>query len=156
MLKIYLLWPGKTKVSWLQDGIEFYLKKLRNYYQVKLTATRAARGRGKRKTDILEKEAEYMRKALPQRGYRVALDLKGKPLSSEELARFIKKVEETGVRNLTFIIGGAYGMAPGLLNECDFSIALSRMTFTHEMSRLILLEQLYRAAGINAGSPYHH
>ena len=140
----------------MQDGIEFYLKKLGNYYQVKPTATRAARYTGKRKAEILEKEAGYMRKALPKRGCTVALDLKGKPLSSEELAEFIKKVEEGGERNLTFMIGGAYGMAPGLLRECNFSISLSRMTFTHEMSRLILLEQLYRAACINAGSPYHH
>ncbi len=155
-MKIYLLWPGKTKAGWLQDGIDFYLKKLGNYYQVKQTATRAARGKGKRKAEILEREAGFMRKAAAKRSFTVALDLKGKPLSSEELAGFIKKVEERGERNLTFMIGGAYGMAPGLLSDCNFRMSLSRMTFTHEMSRLILLEQLYRAACINAGSPYHH
>jgi len=64
--------------------------------------------------------------------------------------------KETGERELTFIVGGAYGLAPSFLGECNFTLSLSRMTFTHDMSRLILVEQLYRAASINAGSPYHH
>ncbi len=155
-MKIYLLWPGKTKEKWLRDGLDFYLKKLRNYYQVKVTEVKAARGPGKRRKELLEREAQSMKKALTPKGRRVALDLSGRLLSSEEMALFLKKSEDTGERYLSFVVGGAYGMSPDFLKECDFSLSLSRMTFTHDMSRLILLEQLYRAASINAGSPYHH
>jgi len=156
MLKIYLLWPGKTKEKWLQDGLDFYLKKLGNYYQVKVIQAKAAKGPGKIRKELLEKEASFLKKALPQRGFRVALDPGGRGLSSEELAGLMKRKEETGERELTFIVGGAYGLAPSFLGECNFTLSLSRMTFTHDMSRLILVEQLYRAASINAGSPYHH
>ncbi len=155
-MNIYLLCPGKTRKQWLQDGIEFYLRKLRNYYQVKLIVTRAAKGREKQKAALMEKEATAMRKAMPDRSYLIGLDVKGKALSSHELAKLMSKLEYRAVKNVTFIIGGAYGSAPGLLKECDTTISLSRMTFTHDMSRLILLEQLYRAGSINAGSPYHH
>ena len=156
MLKIYLLWPGKTKEKWLQTGIEFYLKRLKNYYQVKLIATRASKGSKKRRADILKTEAAFLKKALPAHGYKVALAVEGKPMTSRGLASFLKGLENAGERNLTFVIGGPYGLSGEFLNECNFSLRLSRMTFTHEMSRLILLEQLYRASSINAGSPYHH
>ncbi len=156
MLKIYLLWPGKTKERWLQDGLDFYLKKLRNYYQVKLLPTKAAKGPMKRKKELMDREAQFLNRALPKNSYKIALDLNGRNLSSREFASFLKEREELGDRDIAFVIGGAFGLAKRLLDECNFSLCLSRMTFTHEMSRLILLEQLYRAATINTGSPYHH
>ncbi len=155
-MKIYLLWPGKIKARWLQDGLEFYLKKLGNYYQVKLQQTKAAKGNVKKRQEIVEKEGAFLKRAVPQGCYKIALDLHGKSLSSEELAFMLKNREEQGSRRLAFIIGGAYGLSQAVLQDCDFSMSLSRLTFTHEMARLILMEQLYRAATINAGSPYHH
>ncbi len=155
-MKIYLLWPGKTKEKWLRDGLDFYLKKLRNYYQVKVAEVKPGKGPGKRKTELMNREALHMERALPKRGRKVALDRCGKMLSSTELARFMSRVEYSGEGKVCFLIGGAFGMAPSLLEQCDLVLSFSKMTFTHDMSRLILLEQLYRAASINAGSPYHH
>ena len=118
--------------------------------------TKTARGKGKKKDQLIESEALFLKKALPARGFHVALDANGKMYSSKGLARLVKELEERGLGSVSFMIGGAYGISRKLLNECDLCLSLSKMTFTHEMSRLILVEQLYRAASINAGSPYHH
>ncbi|RUM88778.1 MAG: hypothetical protein DSZ23_04135, partial [Thermodesulfatator sp.] len=97
MLKINLLWPGKTKERWLQVGLDFYLKKLGNYYQVKVINTKTARGKGKKKDQLIESEALFLKKALPARGFHVALDANGKMYSSKGLAKLVKELEERGL-----------------------------------------------------------
>lgn len=104
----------------------------------------------------MEQEGLALLKALPKGARVVVLDIRGKAMSSEALARFLQKEADSGTRDLCFIIGGAYGLSHEVLKAAHLRLSLSPMTFTHDMSRLILLEQLYRAATINAGEPYHH
>jgi 23S rRNA (pseudouridine1915-N3)-methyltransferase len=157
MLKIHLLWPGKTKEKWLRDGINFYIKRIKNYYQVNQIETRAASGKIKNREQALDIEAKGLERAMLSLSSRlVVLDVEGKDISSEGLADFLKDLEYYGTGDVMFVIGGAYGLAKQIIDRADLRLSMSRMTFTHEMSRLILVEQIYRAATINAGSPYHH
>ncbi len=157
MLKIYLLWPGKTKEPWLRQGIEYYIKRLKNYYQVNVIETRAAKQKNAQKEQLIKKEEAYITDAIKKlKGQLIILDIKGAELNSTELAKFIEAKQNYGVTSLIFVIGGAYGLSENFLKKADFKLSLSKLTFTHEMSRLILIEQLYRAASIIKGSPYHH
>jgi len=157
MLKIYLLWPGKTKEPWLKQGIEYYIKRLKNYYQVNVIETRATKQKGIKKEAFIKKEEKYILEAIKKiKAQVIVLDVKGKELSSTQLAEFIKSKQESGSINLLFVIGGAYGLSEDFLKMATLKLSLSKLTFTHEMSRLILVEQLYRAATIINGSPYHH
>lgn len=122
--------------------------------------TRAARYSQHKERQAINFESKQIQRALKNlkkdRGYLIVLDSKGKKISSEALARFLKSKQELGINSFTFIIGGAYGLSDEIKKDADMILSLSDMTFTHEMTRLILVEQIYRAASINAGSPYHH
>ncbi len=157
MLKVYLLWPGKTKEPWIKEGLDFYLKRLKNYYQVTIIETRPSRQKGKNPEQSIKEEGRFLLEQIKKIGAECyVLDVKGREISSEGLAKLIKEKEETGQKGIVFVIGGAYGIDEEVLKKANKAISLSKMTFTHEMARLILLEQLYRAASINTGSPYHH
>jgi len=119
--------------------------------------TRAAKALGHDFIKAIDKESKEMLKALTKfRGHVVALDVEGRMLSSRGLAEFLRKRQDNSVGAFCFVIGGAYGLSKRIKERADTILSLSPMTFTHEMSRLILIEQLYRAASINAGTPYHH
>ncbi|MBI4796440.1 MAG: 23S rRNA (pseudouridine(1915)-N(3))-methyltransferase RlmH, partial [Deltaproteobacteria bacterium] len=100
------------------------------------------------------REGERLRAAIPAKTYVVALDPRGKELTTEEFAAWLT-AREVDARPLTFLIGGHLGLDAVTLNKAHERLALSRLTLTHELSRLVLLEQLYRAATIKAGHPYH-
>ena len=141
----------------MKQGIEFFLKRLRNYYQVNVVETRAAKFSQREMDRAAKQEAQHLAKALSRnRDFLVVLDMTGKEMSSEELASFLKKRQEMGTGSFCFLVGGAYGVTEEIKKGANLVLSLSKMTFTHEMARLILVEQLYRAASINAGSPYHH
>lgn len=106
--------------------------------------------------EALRLEAQSLLKALPEGAFSVALDQRGRMLDSPGLAGFLTDLDEKGVRDLAIFVGGHFGLAPELLERADTTLSLSRMTFTHEMARLILVEQIYRACTIRAGEPYHH
>ena len=101
-------------------------------------------------------EAEALLRAVSDRAFVIALDAGGKMMDSPRLAGLLTRMEETGTRDLAMIIGGSMGLAPEILSRADMTLSLSPMTFTHDMTRLILLEQLYRACTIRSGQPYHH
>ncbi len=114
----------------------------------KITKSRAAE-------DILDAEAERILKHVDASSLSVALDRTGEKLSSEELAGWLGEKQNTGHNQFTFILGGALGLSARVLSTCAFRLSLSRMTFTHEMSLVILLEQIYRAFSILKGTKYH-
>ncbi len=119
--------------------------------------TRAAKALGHDFNKAIDKESKEILKALNKfRGHVVALDVEGRMLSSRGLADFLRKKQDNGVGAFCFVIGGAYGLSANIKKRADTILSLSPMTFTHEMSRIIVIEQLYRAASINAGTPYHH
>ncbi|MHB8151001.1 MAG: 23S rRNA (pseudouridine(1915)-N(3))-methyltransferase RlmH, partial [Desulfobulbia bacterium] len=104
---------------------------------------------------LQNEEAQILLGSVPQSAKVVALAPLGQQLSSEELADLLCRWEDQGVREIVFLIGGPTGLAPKLVEKADYVLSLSRMTFTHEMARMLVLEQLYRAFSIKAGTGYH-
>ena len=146
-MKINLIWVGKTKEPFIHEGLQKYLKLLKPYANVVITEIReekvkdAGRMLGKESERIQNLKTPYM-----------LLDEKGETLDSVEFARFIEKQGSSA----TFLLGGAYGVSEDVKAKAKKKIRLSSMTFTHEMSRLIFLEQLYRAFTILQKRGYHH
>ncbi len=101
------------------------------------------------------REGERILKALKEEAFAVALAVEGRPLSSEELAAFLEKKTVEGTSHIAFLIGGSLGLSPEVMRRADFALSFSRMTFPHQMMRVILLEQVYRAERIRRGEPYH-
>jgi len=148
------LWPGKTKNRYLRFLQEDYLAKIKLLSRVNLVETAAAKGLDEKHPElIMEKEARGLEKYLKD-GYIICLSDKGKELTSEELARLIEQQAAISSRNLIFLVGGFLGLAPRLMAKADLKLSLSRMTFSHELARVVLLEQVYRALSLIKGYSY--
>ncbi len=146
--------PGKTKSSFLVNGITEYLERLQHYAKVTVKTIKTGAMQGSDEV-IKQKEAALLLARLVPGTTLVALDAKGVQYTSTEFSRLINRWESMGVRHVSFVIGGPLGLDEGLLKRADHRISLSKMTFTHDMVRLFLLEQLYRAYTIKAGEKYH-
>jgi 23S rRNA (pseudouridine1915-N3)-methyltransferase len=148
---------NKTRDAWLRAGIEHYIKKIEHYLHVQVLQVRGIRfARNMKPDEIMKREAKFIVKVLPKGTFVVALDVRGRMVDSHGLARMLTDLEARGVRDLAMVIGGASGLAPEIIKRADKRLSLSPMTFTHDMARLILVEQIYRACTIKAGEPYHH
>lgn len=152
-MHITILVPGKTKESYIQQGVDEFLKRLSRYTKATLVEVKM-RGMAAKSGDK-DLEAEILLERIPTGSYLVALDPHGQALSSEQLAKTIHQLENQGTGGMTFIIGGPLGVSEKILSQSSLVLSLSKMTFTHDMARLLLAEQLYRAYSINAGSGYH-
>jgi 23S rRNA (pseudouridine1915-N3)-methyltransferase len=156
-MKITLLCVGKTRERFLQEGIEKYLRYLRPYASVEVRELREERIADlKDAPRVRQREAERIFKALPQGGRVVALDERGAEYTSHGFAVFINEALEQGVRELWFVIGGSLGLDESVTEKAQATVAVSRWTLTHEMARVVLLEQLYRAFTIIKGKTYHY
>lgn len=145
-MKIRILWVGKTKERYLAEGIDRYLKLLSHMARVSVLEIKEEKG--KERTASLSGEGG---KILKQTQSYFLLDARGRAYSSEEFSMFLK--DRTGV---DFVIGGPYGVSDEVRDRALGVISLSRMTFTHDMARLVLLEQVYRGMTIMKGMEYHH
>jgi 23S rRNA (pseudouridine1915-N3)-methyltransferase len=155
-MKIHLVFVGKTRELYLREGIEDFLGRLRRYAQVEVKTVRSERlARESQATRVVTAESQKVAAAVPRNAHFVVLDQQGKQMSSEGLAHWWLKLEQAGCRELCFAVGGVLGFSNELRNQAQTVLALSKMTYTHEMSRLILLEQLYRACTIMRGEKYH-
>jgi 23S rRNA (pseudouridine1915-N3)-methyltransferase len=155
-MKIHLIFVGKTRELYLREGIEDFLKRLRRYVQVEVKTVRSERlTREGQATRVVAAESEKVASAVPRDAHFVVLDRQGKHLSSKGLAHWWQRLEEGGCRKLCFAVGGVLGFSNEMRSKAHTLLALSKMTYTHEMSRLILLEQLYRACTIMRGEKYH-
>jgi len=156
-MKIKLLMIGKTAFSYLEEGMELYLKRLVHYTDLTLEiipdVKRTAATSPQKLKDL---EAEAILKKIGPRDVIVLLDEYGKTFSSLKFAAQVQKWMQTGDKNMVFIIGGAFGFGNALHEKALMKISLSEMTFSHQMVRLIFLEQLYRAFTIIKNEPYHH
>jgi 23S rRNA (pseudouridine1915-N3)-methyltransferase len=146
MQKIRLIWVGKTKERYLSEGINYYLKLLTP--MTRLAVAEIKEEKGKARGTSLAAEAQRI---LKQSDGFYLLDERGKHYSSPELAGFLKERQD-----LDFVLGGAFGVSDEVRERSKGCIALSKMTLTHEMARLLFLEQLYRAYTILKGKEYHH
>lgn len=153
-MKYDILLLGKTKENFLSTGIQEYLKRLKHYTTVTLRELKPKKVKGGEQY-IKDQEAALLLDAVKPSTYMVALDERGRTCTSREFAEIITKLELQGVKHVSFLIGGPLGLSSTILERARLSLSLSQMTFTHDMVRLFLLEQLYRAYTIKAGEKYH-
>ncbi len=160
MLRIKIISVGKLKEKYLKDGIKEYAKRLSSYCKlsfIELADESIAKANSSKAEEdkIKNAEADRIKKHIKQGDYVIALDLKGKLLSSEDLASHIDKLAITGKSDIVFIIGGSLGLADEILKMSDFRLCFSAMTFPHQLMKLILIEQIYRSFKIIKGETYH-
>lgn len=158
-MKITLITVGKIKEKYLKDAIDEYSKRLSKYCKLEIIEV-ADEKTLDNASDIVEdairsKEAERILKHIKDDAYVITLEINGKQLSSEELADKVDKLGVQGVSHIIFIIGGSIGLGKEVLQKSDFALSFSKMTFPHQLMRVVLLEQVYRSYRIINGEPYH-
>jgi 23S rRNA (pseudouridine1915-N3)-methyltransferase len=148
---------GKENEEYIRSGVAEFTKRISRYYKVKWVIIPVPKNAGMlSEMDLKKKEGEMIMQWLKKDDYMIALDEKGTQLSSEQLADFILKKSNQGIRNLVFVIGGAFGLSDEVLKHAKFRWSLSRLTFPHQLVRLMLAEQVYRACTIIHNEKYHH
>ncbi len=158
-MKISIVAAGKIKEKYLRDGIAEFTKRLKPFTQIEFLEINEEKMKDNpspaEKAAVLKAEGERLLKKVPAGSYLIVLDVVGKAISSEELSQKIDTLTLNGHSHITFLIGGAFGLSQEIRNRADERISFSRMTFTHQMIRLLLIEQIYRAFKISRGEKYH-
>ncbi|GAA0781455.1 23S rRNA (pseudouridine(1915)-N(3))-methyltransferase RlmH [Hathewaya limosa] len=158
-MNITLITVGKIKEKFLKDAIAEYSKRLSKYCKVNIVEVPDEKtpdnASEKEELAIKEKEGDLILKYIKDNMYVVALDLKGENLTSPEFAEFIRKLGVKGESNITFVIGGSLGISEKVLKRANYKLCFSKMTFPHQLFRVMLLEQIYRGFRIIKGEPYH-
>ena len=156
MVKVSFLWVGRTRDADLARGIERYVGRLERYADVSVHVAAEARGAaGARPEYLAGQEGRALMRKLARRGHLVGLDPHGESLTSETFARALESSLTAGGGHVQFVLGGPDGLSPEVRGRMDRLVSLTPMTLTHEMARLLLLEQVYRAFTILRGGPYH-
>lgn len=156
-MKIQLWSVGKDHEPYIRAGVEDFSKRIARYYPVEWKIIPAPRNTASlSQADLKKKEADTILDGLQKGDCLVALDEHGKQWNSQELAQFMQTRANESLRNLVFLIGGAYGLGDGVLKRADHRWSLSQLTFPHQLVRLVLAEQLYRACTIQRNEKYHH
>lgn len=158
-MQIHIIAIGKIREAYIREGIEVYRTRLSTWHRISMTDLPEERIPEKcsdaDKQLAKEKEGKRLIAAAPERTVRVALDPMGDMLSSSELSARMAQWQLKGEGSLSFFIGGPLGLSPSVTRHADLVLSLSRMTFPHQLVRLILIEQIYRADCICRGIPYH-
>ena len=153
-MRLKILWPGKTRNTFLRELQNDYLKRINRLERCELIETKEARGVTERsEKKILSYEADGLEKHIKD-DYIICLFDKGKEMNSEEFAHFLEEKGSCSTHGITFIVGGFLGLANGILDRANFLLSLSKMTFSHELTRIVLLEQIYRSLTITHGRQY--
>jgi len=154
LIKLSIIQIGKTKDAWLNEGIAEYIKRLSAFVNLEVMELQDESLKNSGNPALVkEKEAVTILKRISKEDYVILLDEKGDAKTSLEFADFLINLSDS--RNVVFVIGGVFGVAPSIFNRANSCLALSRFTFTHRMARLILVEQIYRAMMIKANRNYH-
>ncbi len=158
-MKITIACVGKIKEKYLTAGIEEFTKRLTPFCKLETVAINEEKMPDNpapaEKEQVLAKETARLLAIIPENSYVILLDVIGKQISSPELANKIDSLALSGHSHITFVIGGAFGYTDALRKRADFALSFSKMTFTHQMIRLLLIEQIYRAFKISRGEKYH-
>ncbi len=158
-MKITIVSVGSIKEKYLNDAIKEYEKRLSKYTKIEFIRVNdeaiADHPSSKEIESVKDKEAERLIKSLPKDCYKIALNLKGEMLSSPELAKKISSIFDYKNSHIAFVIGGSLGLGERLLEQMDYHLCFSKMTFPHQLMQVILLEQIYRAFKINHNEIYH-
>ena len=155
-MKIKLILVGKTDTAYLSEGIELYCKRISHYIDFKIEVIPDIKGKKLNTAEQKNSEGILILKQTENDDYIVLLDEGGSEMKSVEFANFLNKRMVSGCRNLCFVVGGAFGFSKDVYDAASYKISLSRMTFPHQLVRLIFVEQLYRAFAILSNEPYHH
>ena len=158
-MRITVVCIGKIKEKYLKLGIDEFSKRLSKYCKlevIELDDEKAPENLSDKEMNIIkDKEGKKILNKLKDNSYVIALAIDGKNLSSEELANRIEDLSVNGISHIVFVIGGSLGLSDDVLRRANYKLSFSKMTFPHQLMRLILLEQVYRAYRINNGEPYH-
>lgn len=158
-MKITVVCVGKIKEKFFGDAIREYEKRLSRYCKLSIVELQDEKtpdgALAALEEQIKRREGERILKVLPEGAYTVALAIQGKQCSSEELAETIEKLGVNGTSHIVFIIGGSLGLSEEVLLKADYLLSFSKMTFPHQLMRVVLLEQVYRSYRIISGEPYH-
>lgn len=158
-MNITIISVGKIKEKYIKLGIDEYTKRLSRYCKINLIEVsdeKAPENLSEVEMELVKnKEGDYISKHLKEGMYIIALVIKGKMISSEELAEKFQELAIRGNSHITFIIGGSLGLSDEIIKKADFKLSFSQMTFPHQLMKLILLEQVYRGFRIIKGEPYH-
>lgn len=158
MIKVTLIALGKLKEKYLKDAVAEYEKRLSGYCSLKtieLTPERLSDKPSEKEIEsALKREAQMIRSYIKAKTYKIAMCIEGKMMPSEKLSSLIMQRVNEGL-DIAFIIGSSYGLDEDLKKECELKLSMSEMTFPHQLARVMLLEQVYRAFKINEGSAYH-
>ena len=158
-MKITIVSVGKLKEKYLKQGIQEFLKRLSSYAKVEISEgadEKAPENLSEaEEKQVKDKEGERILQAISPDTYVITLEIEGKMLSSEQLAKKMDELATYGKSKVAFVIGGSLGISEAVQQRSDFAISFSKMTFPHQLMRLVLLEQVYRGFRINRGEPYH-
>ena len=156
-MKISFWSVGKNNESYIKEGVEEFTGRIARYYKVEWNIIAVPKNAGlMSETELKKKEGEIILSGIRKDDYLVALDERGKQLSSEGLAVFIQTRANESTKQLIFLIGGAFGIDEVVIKRADYTWSLSQLVFPHQLVRIILAEQIYRACTINKNEKYHH
>lgn len=148
---------GKNHEPYVKEGVELFTKRISNYYAVEWNLIPMPKNAASlSESELKKKEGETITNLLQKEDYLVLLDENGKQINSEELAKFIRLRGNESIKNIVFLIGGAFGVSEEVKKRANYQWGLSKLVFPHQMVRLILAEQIYRACSINRNEKYHH
>ena len=156
-MKLQFWSVGKNHEPYVKEGIELFTKRISNYHAVEWNIIPMPKNAASlSETDLKKKEGEIIIGLLQKDDYLVLLEETGKMLCSEDLANFIQQRANESNKNVVFLIGGAYGVSADVKKRANYTWSLSKLVFPHQLVRLILAEQVYRACSINRNEKYHH
>lgn len=153
-MKHEILFLGKIKDQFIADGVAEYASRLHHYTGFSII-TLKEKSKAKKSNSTIAAQGKLLLQSVPKGAFKVVLDSRGKQCSSEIFAGKIEQWELRGLKQVSYLIGGPDGHSDEVMRAADFVLSLSEMTFTHDMARLLLVEQLYRAYTIKAGEKYH-
>ncbi len=158
-MNINIIAAGKIKEKYIQEGIKEFSKRLSRFCNLKIIEIMDEKApenlSDKEMEAIKDKEGLKILSKIPQNSFIISLEIQGREISSEDLSKKMEDIMVSGINDITFIIGGSLGLSDQVRSRSDFKLSFSKMTFPHQLMRLILLEQVYRAWKIMKNEPYH-
>jgi 23S rRNA (pseudouridine1915-N3)-methyltransferase len=156
-MKVSLLLIGKTDFNFIEEGIQLYTNRIKHFISIDLIVLKEVKkGKSISENELKKAEGAQILQKLSSDDYVILLDEKGKEASSKEFARNLQNKMNSAYKNVVFIVGGPYGFSEEVYKRSNELMSLSKMTFSHQIVRVLFLEQLYRALTIIKGTPYHH
>ncbi len=156
MAQLRFLWVGKTQRGFIEEGVDHYLRRIQGFIPAEAVEVRAAGHSGRDAAQSLQIEGASLARRIGAQDVLVVLDERGKQFTSVQWAERLAVLRAQGAPAITFVVGGAYGLDESIRKRARLTLALSPLTFPHQLVRILLLEQVYRALSLNAGTPYHH